>query len=191
MKITWHVFGWFTKCVLCGHLKKNMFNVFALFLSLYFELYAWSKNFSMGLLSMSKNSFMLQHLLVPIRFRCDGQKGRSVAFKQYEPRALIKQQQKFYVIYSHCDEWKKMQYLFGMFMPSETLSMVPPIELLLLLSFGHIRCCGMKSFVISNTSKCGQASVHGVAFNSWFSIKRLWAMKHSAYICEHKCVTRK
>lgn len=43
---------------------------------------------SMGLSSFSRNSFMLQHLFVPMRFRLDGQNGRSIAFKQYEPRAL-------------------------------------------------------------------------------------------------------
>lgn len=42
----------------------------------------------MGLSSLARNSFMLQHLLVPILFRFDGQNGRSTAFKQYEPRAL-------------------------------------------------------------------------------------------------------
>lgn len=72
-----------------------------------------------------------------------------------------------------------LSHLFGMFMPSETLSVEPTTEWLP-LRCDHIRWCGRKSFVIWKTPKCGQASVHGCAFNSWFWLKRLWAMKQSA-----------
>lgn len=85
-------------------------------------------------------------------------------------------------------KWRK--YFFGMFMPSKTLSIEPMVESLP-LRCDQIRCCGKKSFVIWNTFKWGHASVHGCAFNSWFWLKRLWAIKQSAYMCEHRFETEK